>query len=173
MFVTCVSLTGTASAAISEGHTMSDSLPAMKVTGLDERERLAVETLYRAFSEGDPDLLDQAVTPDWQDIPLAPGQAPGREGMKPLIRGWLLAFPDTRIVIHDIFGVPGRAAVRAEITATHKGEWFGIAPSNTAFRMPIHEFHAIEDGKITHTWHLEDWFGWLNQVGTWPQKDTA
>jgi len=53
------------------------------------------------------------------------------------------------------------------------GEWFGIAPSNTAFRMPIHEFHAIEDGKITHTWHLEDWFGWLNQVGAWPQKETA
>ncbi len=173
MFATCVFLIGTASFAINEGHTMSESQPAMKVTGLDERELLAVETLYRAFSEGDPDLLDQAVTPDWQDIPLAPGQAPGREGMKPLIRGWLLAFPDTRIVIHDIFGVPGRAAVRAEIMATHKDEWFGIAPSNTAFRMPIHEFHAIKDGKITHTWHLEDWFGWLNQVGAWPQKDTA
>jgi len=173
MFITCVSLIGTAPAAHSEGQMMSNPLSATKVTGLDERERLAVEMLYRAFSEGDPDLLDQAVTSDWQDIPLAPGQAPGRQGMKPLIRGWMAAFPDTRIVIHEIIGVPGRVAVRAEITATHKGEWFGIAPNNTAFRMPIHEFHAIEDGKITHTWHLEDWFGWLNQVGAWPQKETA
>jgi predicted ester cyclase len=161
------------SAAISKGRSMSDQPPATKVTGLDKRERLAVEMLYRAFSEGDPDLLDQAVTADWQDIPLAPGQAPGREGMKPLIRGWMAAFPDTQVVIHEIIGVPGRASVRAEITATHKGEWFGIAPTNTAFRMPIHEFHAIEDGKITHTWHLEDWFGWLNQVGAWPQKETV
>jgi len=173
MVTDCVSLTGTALAAISEGQKMNDPRPATKVTGLDERDRQAVETLYRAFSEGNPDLLDQAVTPDWQDIPLAPGQAPGREGMKPLIRGWLAAFPDTRVVIHDIFGVPGRAAVRAEITATHKGEWFGITPTNMAFRMPIHEFHALQDGRITHTWHLEDWFGWLNQVGAWPQKETA
>ena len=168
-----VSLTGTALAAISEGQKMNDPRPATKVTGLDEKDRQAVETLYRAFSEGNPDLLGQAVTPDWQDTPLAPGQAPGREGMKPLIHGWLMAFPDTRVVIHEIFGVPGRVAVRAEITATHKGAWFGIAPTNAAFRMPIHEFHALQDGRITHTWHLEDWFGWLNQVGAWPQKETA
>ena len=37
-------------------------------------ERQAVETLYRAFSDQNPDLVDKAVTPDWKDIPLAPGQ---------------------------------------------------------------------------------------------------
>jgi hypothetical protein len=40
---------------------------------LSDRDRVAVETLYRALSEHDPDLLDQAVTDDWKDIPLAPG----------------------------------------------------------------------------------------------------
>ncbi len=144
------------------------------VTGLMDEERLAIETLYRAFSEGRPELLDQAVAPDWQDIPLAPGQAPGREGMEPLIRGLKAAFPDMRITVHEIIGAPGRAAVRAEIAGTHKGEWFGIAPTGKAFRLPIHEFHHIEHGRLTHTWHLEDWFGWLNQVGAWPaQKETA
>jgi hypothetical protein len=34
-------------------------------------ERHAVETLYRAFSDQNPDLVDQAVVPDWKDIPLA------------------------------------------------------------------------------------------------------
>jgi len=70
----CVSLTGTALAAISEGKTMNDPLPATKVTGLDERDRQAVETLYRAFSEGNPDLLDQAVTPDWRNWGRSPGK---------------------------------------------------------------------------------------------------
>ena len=37
---------------------------APEVFGLADEDRLAVETFYRAFSEGDPDLLDQAVTPD-------------------------------------------------------------------------------------------------------------
>ena len=45
-------------------------------------ERHAVETLYRAFSDQNPDLVDQAVVPDWKDIPLAPGQGPGPEGFR-------------------------------------------------------------------------------------------
>jgi len=72
--------------------------------------------------------------------------------------------------IHEIIGAPGRAAVRAEISGTHKGEWFGIAPTNKAFRLPIHEFHEIKDGRLTQTFHMEDWLGWLFQVGAWPMK---
>ena len=41
-------------------------------------ERLAVETLYRAFSEQRPDLVDHVLAPDWEDIPLAPAR--GRPG---------------------------------------------------------------------------------------------
>lgn len=152
---------------------MLSQIEASNVTGLTGEERRAVETFYRAFSEGRPELLDQAVTLDWQDIPLAPHQAPGREGMKPLIEGFVAAFPDVAITIHEIIGVPGRAAVRAEITGTHKGEWFGIAPTNKTFRMALHEFHAIENGRLTHTWHLEDWFGWLVQVAAWPAPRKA
>lgn len=141
-----------------------------EVFGLTLEERRAVETLYRAFSEGNPDLLDEAVTADWQDIPLAPHQQPGRDGMKPLIGEFVAAFPDISIKILEIIGAPGRAAVRAVITGTHTGEWFGIAASGKAFQMPIHEFHYIDKGKLTHTWHLEDWFGWLFQVGAWPVR---
>ena len=142
-------------------------------TGLTQNDILAIETFYRAFT-GNPDLLDAAVTADWQDIPLAPHQKPGREGVKPLIREFAAAFSDLKVEIHEIIGAPGRAAVRAEITGTHRGEWFGIAPTNKRFRLPIHEFHHIQNGRLTHTWHLEDWFGWLFQVGAWPlQKEVA
>ena len=138
-----------------------------RVTGLTPEERHAVETFYRAF-EGKPDLLDTAVTEDWQDIPLAPHQEPGRDGMKPLIAGFAAAFPDAKVTILEIFGAPGRAAVRGLISGTHRGEWWGLAPPRKPFEMPIHEFHYIANGRLTHTWHLEDWFGWLLQVGAWP-----
>ena len=138
-----------------------------KVSGLTPEERHAVETLYRAF-HGNPDLLDEAVASDWQDIPLAPHQKPGRDGMKPLSHALNTAFPDLKITVLEMIGTPGKAAVRALITGTHTGSWFGIAPTGKSFHMPIHEFHYIADGKVTHTWHLEDWFGWLFQVGAWP-----
>ena len=53
--------------------------------GLTTEEFNAVIALYAAFERGDGALLDQAITENWQDIPLAPGQAPGKEGLKPVI----------------------------------------------------------------------------------------
>lgn len=149
---------------------MTDPPNTSRLNGLRQEDRLAVETLYRAFS-GRPDLLDEAVAEDWQDIPLAPGQAAGREGMKPLIAGFNAAFPDAEVTIHEMFEAPGRVGVRAEITGTHSGEWLGIPPTGRRFAMALHEFHYVENGRVTHTWHLEDWLGWMRQVGAVPAME--
>jgi predicted ester cyclase len=131
-------------------------------------ERRAVQRLYDAFSLKNPDLIDDAVSADWRDIPLGPGQGPGPEGMKPVIRSVIAAFPDVRIVIHDMLQLPGKIAVRGEITGTHQGELFGIAPTGKTVGFPIHEFHALDGQRITTTWHLEDWFGLFLQLGRFP-----
>lgn len=133
-------------------------------------ERVAVETLYRAFSDKDPDLVDTVLAPDWDDIPLAPGQGPGPGGIKPIIRSFAQAFPDVRIVIHDMVQVPGRIAVRAEITGTHRGELFGIAPTGKQVSFRLHEFHALDGQRVTTTWHMEDWFGLFLQLGQFPTQ---
>ncbi|WP_028207631.1 ester cyclase [Paraburkholderia nodosa] len=133
-------------------------------------ERLAVETLYRAFSEKDPGLVDTVLAPDWSDIPLAPGQGPGPEGIKPIIRSLSQAFPDVRIVIHDLIQVPGQIAVRAEISGTHHGELFGIAPTGKQVSFRLHEFHALDGQRVTTTWHMEDWFGLFLQLGQFPAQ---
>jgi hypothetical protein len=65
-------------------------------------EREAVETLYQAFSEKNPDLVDGVLAPNWDDIPLAPGQQPGPDGIKPIISSFGEAFPDVRITIQDL-----------------------------------------------------------------------
>ena len=131
-------------------------------------EEHAVRTMYRAFTEHNPDLLDEACAPDWQDIPMVPGQLTRPAGLKLLIRGFLGAFPDMDIKVHELIGVSGKIGVRAEITGTHTGEILGIAPTGKFVSIPLHEFHHFRDGRITHTWHLEDWFGMLQQVGAWP-----
>jgi predicted ester cyclase len=152
---------------------MADPNNETKVFGLSADDRHAV-TLYRAVSDHNPDSLDEAVTPDWQDIPLASDQAPGREGVKPLIRGFSAVFPDAKAANHEIIRASGRAAGCAEVSGTHSAEWFGVRATGIRFVLPIQEFHRIEDGRLTHTWHLDDWFGWLHQVGTLvSNKETA
>ncbi|MDY7560559.1 ester cyclase [Pseudomonas sp. 10B1] len=133
-------------------------------------ERQAVETLYRAFSEKNPDLVDSILSADWDDIPLAPGQVAGPEGIKPIIRSFGEAFPDVHIVIHDMIQVSGQIAVRAEITGTHLGELFGIAPTGKHVSFRLHEFHTLDGERVTSTWHMEDWFGLFLQLGHFPAQ---
>lgn len=131
-------------------------------------ERQAITTFYRAFGDNNPDLLDRVCTAHWQDIPLQPGQAPGLDGLKVIIRGFIEAFPDIRITIHDIIQEPGRAGVRAEISGTHQGEFMDMAPTGQQVAFAIHDFHELNGEQLTTTWHLEDWFSVFQQLGTYP-----
>ncbi len=133
-------------------------------------ERLAVETFYRAFSDKNPDLVDEVLAPTWDDIPLAPGQGPGPEGIKPIIRSVVAAFPDVRITLHDVIQEPGRIGVRAEISGTHLGALFGIAPTGKRVSFRLHEFHMLDGKQVLATWHLEDWFGLFLELGQFPPR---
>jgi len=137
-------------------------------SALSSEEMRSIENLYRAFTDKNPALLDEACSPDWQDIPLLAGQGPGPQGLKDLIPMFLMAFPDMSIVIHEIVGSAGRAGVRASIVGTHQGQIFGVSPTGKTVDVPLHEFHHLRNGRITHTWHLEDWFGMLHKIGAWP-----
>lgn len=146
--------------------TQVDTRPA---SGLTDEEVRAIETFYRAFTDHDPALLDAACAPDWEDMQPLPGQGPGPGGLKPLITGLFLpAFPDLAVVVHEVVGSGGRAGVRASLTGTHRGALFGVAPTGRRVDVALYEFHHLQGGRLTRTWHLEDWFGMLNQVGAWP-----
>lgn len=136
--------------------------------GLTPQELTALDTLYRAFNERNPDLLDEACWPHWQDIPLAPGQEPGPGGFKKLMPVFFAAFPDLKLEIHEVIGSHGRAGVRLSLLGTHRGDLFGVPASNQQVRVTFHEFHHFQDGRLTHTWHLEDWFGMFQRLGQWP-----
>jgi len=132
-----------------------------------------VETFYRAFS-GDTDLLDQVVTSDWEDLPAAPGQPPGPDGIKPMIKGIAASLSNFEIVVHDVIDGRGqdgngKIGVRGEMRGTHTGEMFGIPATGRDVRIPIHEFHDVINGKLARTWHLEDWMGFFQQVGQAPR----
>lgn len=133
-------------------------------------ERQAVETFYRAFSDKNPDLVDEVLAPTWDDIPLAPEQGAGPQGIKPIIRSVIQAFPDVQIIVHDMIQEPGRIAVRAEISGTHLGELFGIAATGKKVSFRLHEFHTLDGERLTTTWHMEDWFGLFLQLGEFPPQ---
>ena len=126
-------------------------------------------TFYRAFS-GDHALLDGVVTDDWQDLPPAPGQRPGPAGGAQVIDAMNAAVTDLRVDVADV--VDGRdtdgngmVAVRATLSGVHTGDLMGVGATGRHFEIALHEFHQITGQRIARTWHLEDWFGFFDQVG--------
>lgn len=134
-------------------------------------ERNSVEVFYSAFTKGQPDLVDEVLASEWEDIPLAPGQVDGPEGIKPIILSVKEAFPDFEMIINDVLHTPGRMAVRAEFHGTHLGPLFGVPASGKKVSFRTHEFHEFTAGKIKKTWHLEDWFGLFMKIGQFPAAE--
>lgn len=133
-----------------------------------------IGTFFEAFS-GKTELLDAVLTDDWDDIPLAPGQEPGRAGARTLIEGFSKAFSDVRIVVEEIIDARGddgngTVGVRARMHFVHTGEFLGIAPTGRQAELRTHDFHQIADGRIVRTHHMEDWLGWFQQAGSWPSS---
>ena len=60
-----------------------------------------IGTFYDAVS-GKAELLDAVITNDWDDIPLGPGQEPGRAGARSVIDGLNKVFGNLRIVVEEI-----------------------------------------------------------------------
>lgn len=134
-----------------------------------QSERLqALRQFYRTFSSGEVSALDDALISDWDEEPRNPGQDPGREPMKQFIAGVRQALPDLAIEIKDVVFGGDKAAVRAEMRGTHSRDFFGVAATGRPYAIRLHEFHSFEGTKIAYTWHMEDWLGFLNQIGAWP-----
>jgi predicted ester cyclase len=133
-----------------------------------------IGTFYEALS-GKVELLDGVMTEDWDDIPLGPGQKPGRAGARALVEGFNQVFSNLRFVVEEIIDARGEdgngmVGVRGKIYGVHTAEFLGIAPTGRETEVRTHDFHEVMDGRVVRTHHMEDWLSWFSQVGSWPSN---
>ena len=148
------------------------TIPTSAAPSLSPARRRAIEQFYVALASSDFDLVDDILTTDWEDIPLAPGQAHGPAGIKEIFGMLITAFPDLALEIADVLSEGERAAVRVNCAGTHDGDLFGVAATGRPVRFALHEFHEFDGDRIRRTWHMEDLFGLFAQIGTWPEPAT-
>ena len=117
------------------------------------------------LNTGDTSMLAEVLAPDWEDIPLSPGRGPGREGYRSVIAWLLNVFPDLTIAQDDIVVQGDRVAVRSSARGTQRAEILGVAPTGRQIEFETFDFHRLEKGQIAQSWHLEDLFGLLRQLG--------
>ncbi|WP_126583591.1 ester cyclase [Tengunoibacter tsumagoiensis] len=66
--------------------------------------------------------------------------------------------------------VPGGKVVAK--SGINQNIFFGVPPTGRSITMRTCDFHRIEQGVIVYTWHLEDFFGLLRQLGALPPLST-
>lgn len=134
----------------------------------DTAQRRLIVDFYRAVATHDITLLSTVVSGDWQYIPAQSGNASGPDQMVPAFRNLAVGLPDMKIDLLDVLVSDDRVAVRASVSGTQTGPLMGVAPTSKKVEFAIHAFHEVKDGKISKTWHLEDWLSMFRQIGEMP-----
>jgi predicted ester cyclase len=124
------------------------------------------------LGKGELNLVDELTTEDVVDHEEGfPGQPPGREGIKFFVNTMRSAFPDISISSIGPMLVEGELeAARVVVTATHKGEFLGVAPTDKAVEVEGIDIIRVEDGKVAEHWGVTDAMGLMQQLGALPER---
>jgi steroid delta-isomerase-like uncharacterized protein len=111
----------------------------------------------------------------WEDVveqvPL-PGQGPGLEGLKDVLRGMRSAFPDIDFSIKEQVCEGDKVVSRFEWTGTHKAEFMGVPATGRQVRVWGVVIDRLEAGRIKDTRILMDTLGLMMQLGALPPSAT-
>ena len=130
-------------------------------------------TIVRRFIEevitqGD---IDSAVQFVWEDVveqvPF-PGQGPGLEGLKDVLRGMRSAFPDLIFAVQEQVSDGDKVATRFEWTGTHQGTFLGVPATGRFVRVWGMVIDRLEQGRIKDTRIIMDILGLMIQLGVVP-----
>jgi steroid delta-isomerase-like uncharacterized protein len=120
------------------------------------------------ITQGD---LESAVRFAWEDVveqvPL-PGQGPGLEGLKDILRAMRSAFPDLEFSIKEQIAEGDKVASRFEWTGTHSGEFLGVPATGRRVQVWGVVIDRLVQGRIKDTRIIMDMLGLMIQLGVFP-----
>lgn len=137
----------------------------------EAQARAAIAPWYAMFNQpfqGDVAAQhEQVVAPDYktcwgpEDVP---GGCWGREQSIKAIGNFKTSVPDMRFDIKEVLVAGNRVVVRGEVSGTPAGDFFGVPHTGKSFRISAVDIQTVENGRITRTWHLENWVMALGQL---------
>ncbi|MDJ0826322.1 MAG: ester cyclase [Rhodobacter sp.] len=107
----------------------------------------------------------EVFSPDVVSVPTPPG-GEGAQGMLNTIAFLGQVVPDLEWEPQEIIDLTdGRFVVRSLFRGTPVGPFFGVDPATgRGFEAMSIDIVTVQDGLITHTYHLEDWTGAVAQL---------
>lgn len=101
---------------------------------------------------------------DWESIGNYSGKNKTREQLIGQLGGFDKLIPDLNWEVVEMIQEGNRVVVRSRATGTPVGPFFGVDGQGNSFDILAIDIHTLEAGKITRTYHVEDWAGALHQL---------
>jgi steroid delta-isomerase-like uncharacterized protein len=137
-------------------------------SNIESSKEIVGRFIEEVLTRGNIDATGQYFWEDMVEQAPFPGQGPGLEGLKDLLRGLRASFPDMQWTIDEQIAEDDKVLTRFTWTGTHDGPFMGVPATNrhvTVWGMVI---DRLEDGKIKDTRILMDALGLMMQLGVVP-----
>jgi steroid delta-isomerase-like uncharacterized protein len=83
------------------------------------------------------------------------------------------AFPDLHLTVEDSIAEEDRVVNRWRFRGTHRGEFYGVPPTEREVTTSGIDIWRIKGGKIVENQQVVDNLGLLQQLGAIPQPELA
>jgi len=118
-----------------------------------EENKAIVRRFIDLYNQQNFELLDDLVAANYVDHT---NQIRGREGLKQMMIMGSKAFPDWHETIEDIIAEGDKVWILLTYTATHTGEWLGLAPTGNEITTMNVDIYRIVNGKIAERQNVTD-----------------
>ena len=138
-----------------------------------ENKAKARRMLEEAFGQGNLEIVEEILDPDFvcYDPNSEAGEVRGADTIKQEIQWFRNAVPDLTYTVEDQVAEGDKVVSRYTATGTHKGEFFGVAPTGNRIEMSgiqIDRFGG--NGKMVEEWPEYDLLGAMKQMGAVPES---
>jgi steroid delta-isomerase-like uncharacterized protein len=129
-----------------------------------EKNKAVVRKMFEAINKQNLASLDELMAPDFV-LHMHGRQKQGWEANKQFLEDEIRAFPDLYVTIEDIIAEGDTVCVRLQETATHNGEYRGLAPTGRKLSYSVAVFWRLAEGNIAEGWVTYDQMDFLKQLG--------
>jgi len=122
------------------------------------------------WSTGNSNLVRQVYTDNCVRYdPNSPDGIRGTDAMTTYVGQLRTAYPDFRAEVREAVSEGNFAAFHWNCTGTHKGDFFGIAPTGKRVNVSGVSLCRIQNGKISEERSFFDRLGLMEQLGVAPE----
>lgn len=132
---------------------------------MSEQNKVVVSRyMEEVFNRKNAALLDQLVVSNCV-IHTPEGDVHGLDGLKQIVAGYRVIFPDHHFTVDDLVAEGDKVAIRWTMRGTHSGELRDIRPTGKKVTLTGMSIFRVAGGKIAEDWVSPDTLGLLQQLG--------